>query len=594
MLKRILLALALLLGLTPLAQAGDSYDHRVDESKNAMGANRCSDSRDCDGKRTCSPFGWCQGVARPQAGAAPSAAPVVQTVEVTRVVTVLVTPAPGLERELPRPERQLPETRPGPGLEHRPGPLTGHWYGAFAGRKLSGTQTSLELDFVQEGKELSGRAQTVTGNTLVSTVLRGKTLPGQGLRFELLEQGGAPGRVFSGTVAKGGDRLSGTWKFGAQRGVWALQRGRANPTPQPTPTAMPASNADLEGYWDGQWQYNGNIYKPTIFSMALSRQGQGFVGVCDEPNTFPGTKAKTRHSFIQRGVVSSDGAIQWDKQMDGAEGIGHLIVYQGALSQDHQSASGTWQIPGKNAGTWFMQKAAGPSLISGGHLLGGASQPVPTPVPATQPLAQPTPGKQPTAAPAEPTALPTHGTYEEELQVVDGTPMPTRVANPNTPPAPAPTKVPTPAARPNPNAPPTPAPTAAPTPVPAQPQTGGEAFEPFLGNWRGNAHPGPKGMNEAPLDLDLSFNHMNGKLAGHGIVTVHDNKPHGRNVDLTELSFKDPQLKFSVHFSDPEEDDMNYNFVGTLQDNGKLIKGTWDHSGAAQGEFELHLLQGGK
>ena len=27
--------------------------------------NRCKDSNQCDGQRTCSPFGWCQGTSRP-------------------------------------------------------------------------------------------------------------------------------------------------------------------------------------------------------------------------------------------------------------------------------------------------------------------------------------------------------------------------------------------------------------------------------------------------------------------------------------------------------------------------------------------------
>lgn len=27
--------------------------------------NRCRDNNQCDGQRTCSPFGWCQGTSRP-------------------------------------------------------------------------------------------------------------------------------------------------------------------------------------------------------------------------------------------------------------------------------------------------------------------------------------------------------------------------------------------------------------------------------------------------------------------------------------------------------------------------------------------------
>lgn len=33
-----------------------------DEAKNSLGANQCASDQDCIAGRTCSPFGWCQGV----------------------------------------------------------------------------------------------------------------------------------------------------------------------------------------------------------------------------------------------------------------------------------------------------------------------------------------------------------------------------------------------------------------------------------------------------------------------------------------------------------------------------------------------------
>jgi hypothetical protein len=53
----------LLLPLT--AAAGPGPEFRWDESRNRPGPNRCHDSSQCDGARTCSPAGWCQGEARP-------------------------------------------------------------------------------------------------------------------------------------------------------------------------------------------------------------------------------------------------------------------------------------------------------------------------------------------------------------------------------------------------------------------------------------------------------------------------------------------------------------------------------------------------
>jgi hypothetical protein len=57
--------LALLVLPLAMAQAGSSPNYRWDESKSPLGPNRCSDSSQCDGQRTCSEWGWCQGEARP-------------------------------------------------------------------------------------------------------------------------------------------------------------------------------------------------------------------------------------------------------------------------------------------------------------------------------------------------------------------------------------------------------------------------------------------------------------------------------------------------------------------------------------------------
>lgn len=58
-------ALAALLLPLSMAQAGTSPEYRRDESRNEGGPNRCRSDAQCDGLRTCSPAGWCQGEARP-------------------------------------------------------------------------------------------------------------------------------------------------------------------------------------------------------------------------------------------------------------------------------------------------------------------------------------------------------------------------------------------------------------------------------------------------------------------------------------------------------------------------------------------------
>lgn len=78
MTKRFLFVFAgfLLLALFPIrtVKAGSkgkkvsctSPKYHHDESKNKWGRNRCRSNCDCDGRRTCSRWHWCQGVSRNQ------------------------------------------------------------------------------------------------------------------------------------------------------------------------------------------------------------------------------------------------------------------------------------------------------------------------------------------------------------------------------------------------------------------------------------------------------------------------------------------------------------------------------------------------
>ena len=62
----LLVALFCVIPLPIQAGSGPSYFH--DESKNPYGPNRCTVDTECDGARTCSVAGWCQGTARPPNG----------------------------------------------------------------------------------------------------------------------------------------------------------------------------------------------------------------------------------------------------------------------------------------------------------------------------------------------------------------------------------------------------------------------------------------------------------------------------------------------------------------------------------------------
>jgi hypothetical protein len=63
--RLMLSASVLALTLSTTAWAGSGPNYGWNEAKNPGGANRCSNANQCDGSRTCSPYGWCQGTARP-------------------------------------------------------------------------------------------------------------------------------------------------------------------------------------------------------------------------------------------------------------------------------------------------------------------------------------------------------------------------------------------------------------------------------------------------------------------------------------------------------------------------------------------------
>lgn len=65
--KSLLISAFLVVGVAPVApvaHAGDSPNYCHDEATNPRGPNQCSSHAECDGARTCSSAGWCQGTSR--------------------------------------------------------------------------------------------------------------------------------------------------------------------------------------------------------------------------------------------------------------------------------------------------------------------------------------------------------------------------------------------------------------------------------------------------------------------------------------------------------------------------------------------------
>ncbi|HEX2569486.1 MAG TPA: RICIN domain-containing protein [Polyangia bacterium] len=123
------LAVALVLGAwTATAHAGDNPGYRWDESQNPGGPNRCTNQWQCDGARTCSPYGWCQGVARPATTTPPPA----------NIPGGASGPPPAYPREPPPPPPRRPPPPPnipGPPVPQPPAPREA---GYFIRSRLNG------------------------------------------------------------------------------------------------------------------------------------------------------------------------------------------------------------------------------------------------------------------------------------------------------------------------------------------------------------------------------------------------------------------------------------------------------------------------
>jgi hypothetical protein len=203
-LARSLILLLLPIALSFPARAGDSVDHRVDESKNAGGPHRCTQNKDCDGKRTCSAFGWCQGNARPKA-----------------------------DLTVPKPPVQSPSQAPAPAATLAS--IDGSWVGMYERRNPKGRGIDLRLALSQDGRTLSGGGDAITralqvgeATTTESGVIEGQIDAAREVRFRLVLRSG-PVRDFKGTLAPDGRSIGGTWSEGGATGVFLIQRAPGVP-----------------------------------------------------------------------------------------------------------------------------------------------------------------------------------------------------------------------------------------------------------------------------------------------------------------------------------------------------------------------------
>ncbi len=111
----------------------------------------------------------------------------------------------------------------------------------------------------------------------------------------------------------------------------------------------------VDGDWVGQYHYPKEERKPVQFSLTLRQTGMGFVGRSTEPNTF-GDKTSSMLFANIEGEMKPDGHVSFKKQMDGTAGAKHFILYEGQMSKDKKTVSGTWSIPESWSGSFEMSR----------------------------------------------------------------------------------------------------------------------------------------------------------------------------------------------------------------------------------------------
>jgi hypothetical protein len=193
---------------------------------------------------------------------------------------------------------------------------SGHWEGTI---QVPGQELKIEVDLAKTGDTWEGRV-SIPAQGMKGFPLSSISVQGDAVSFAMKGIPGDP--TFTGTLAKDGKALSGTFTQGGGTIPFALTRtGEAKIEPLPKSTAI---TKEVEGSWEGSLDIDGTVLR------LLARLSNG-------PD---GTGTGTLVSLDQGGAEIPIGAVIQD-----GEKIKLLVpaivgTYEGAL-KDGQ-LSGTW------------------------------------------------------------------------------------------------------------------------------------------------------------------------------------------------------------------------------------------------------------
>jgi hypothetical protein len=227
--------------------------------------------------------------------------------------------------------------------------LTGMWRGEY--RYPQGSPQApvkFELLLLHDHSTVAGviKEPNTFGNQaepFLAAVCRGKFDAGAGKVTFIKTYDGTAGPnhdvEYTGTLAKDGMKLEGTWDLGGFSGTFSLTRDkdtRAGP---------------FAGVWSGTRHYpEAKGMAPVKFQAILVHKGDAVTGLIKEGNTAANQGVPYLHSTVTGKYDPRTGRLTFLEGFDGTGGQKHTLKCDGKVSFNREMVEGLWSLPNATAG----------------------------------------------------------------------------------------------------------------------------------------------------------------------------------------------------------------------------------------------------
>jgi hypothetical protein len=110
---------------------------------------------------------------------------------------------------------------------------------------------------------------------------------------------------------------------------------------------LTTGHTTLTGLWSGRYWYH-NAWDPEVeFVATMTEQDGAIGGWISEPDSITASGQRLS-AFINGSAAGTD--ISFAKTYDGAGALAHRVDYQGVISDDRCTISGSWGLQGESGG----------------------------------------------------------------------------------------------------------------------------------------------------------------------------------------------------------------------------------------------------